>query len=282
MIRAHLLHGQSRMALLAGEVGVYKRWAEEAIELFQRGGDLRNATLLTAFLGFTFIDFGAYRESVELIRAVLPEAERIGMRHLIANAKANLGLALAYLGQREEARTVELEVIQYCETHNSPRLEGAAWFCLATNSRLAGALEQAEAEARRAVQLCEVVHQFQATAHGRLADILLAQGNQPQEALTHASLAMERLRQQGVVEEGESLIQRTYAEALDACGRREEAVVVLRSAWMRLMERASRLHEDSFRTSFLERVPENARVLSLARAWLGEEATGKYPAGSRG
>jgi tetratricopeptide (TPR) repeat protein len=282
MIRAHMLHGHSRLALLAGEVGVHKRWAEEAIELFQRSGDMRNATMLTAFLAITFIDFGAYRESVELIRAVLPEAERIGMRHLIANAKANLGLALAYLGQHEEARAVELEVIQYCEVHNSPRLEGAAWFCLATNSRLAGALEQAEAEARRAVQLCEVVHQFQATAQGRLADILLAQGNQPQQALTHASLAMDRLRQQGVVEEGESLIQCTYAEALDACGRREEAVAVLRSAWVRLMERASRLHEDSFRTSFLERVPENARVLSLARAWLGEEATRKYPAGSPG
>ncbi|HVG59990.1 MAG TPA: protein kinase [Hyalangium sp.] len=282
MIRAHLLHGRSRMALLAGDVGVYKRWAEEAIELFQRSGDLRNAAMLTAFLGFTFIDFGAYKESVELIRAVLPEAERIGLGHLIAHSKTNLGLALAYLGQHEEARAVELEVIQYCETHNSPRLEGAAWICLATNSRLAGALKQAEAEARRAVQLCEVVHQFQAIALGRLADILLEQGNLPQEALTHASLAMERLRQQGLVEDGEILIHRTYAEALEACGRREEAHAVLRSAWELLMERASRLQEGSFRTSFLERVPENARVQSLARAWLGEEATRKSPADSRG
>ncbi|MCY1014468.1 serine/threonine-protein kinase PknK [Pyxidicoccus sp. MSG2] len=281
IIRAHMLHGRSRMALLAGDVGVYRRWAEESIELFERSGDLRNAAMLRGFLGFTSIDFGAYPEAVELIRALLPEAERIGMRHLIANAKVNLGLALAYMGQHEEARAEELEAIRYCEAHNSPRLEGGAWICLATNSRLAGALEQAEAEARRAVQVCEIVHQFQAIAQGRLADILLARGSLPQEALSYASLAMARLRQQGHVEEGEILIQRTYAEALDACGRREEALAVLRAAWERLMERAARLHEDFFHTSFLERVPEHARVLSLAREWLGMESTVKRSADSK-
>jgi hypothetical protein len=35
---------------------------------------------------------------------------------------------------------------------------------------------------------------------------------------------------------------------------------------------ADKIAEPGYRTSFLEAVPENARTLTLARAWLGDAA----------
>jgi hypothetical protein len=40
----------------------------------------------------------------------------------------------------------------------------------------------------------------------------------------------------------------------------------------RLLAIAGKIVEPSYRTSFLDDVPENARTLTLARAWLGDAA----------
>jgi hypothetical protein len=42
----------------------------------------------------------------------------------------------------------------------------------------------------------------------------------------------------------------------------------------RLLKNADKIVDPSYKKSFLENVPENARTLRLARAWLGEGAVG--------
>ena len=61
---------------------------------------------------------------------------------------------------------------------------------------------------------------------------------------------------------------RAAAEALHACGEHEPSRRAMRSARERLLERAAKIPEGSYREGFLHRVPEHARTLSLARAWL--------------
>jgi hypothetical protein len=57
-----------------------------------------------------------------------------------------------------------------------------------------------------------------------------------------------------------------HAEALGACGADPAAVhLALDEASRRLQERAHQIHNQAWRRSFLERVPDNARTLALAR-----------------
>jgi hypothetical protein len=65
-------------------------------------------------------------------------------------------------------------------------------------------------------------------------------------------------------------VRLVHAEALHATGAHDAARQAIAGARDRLFAIAGKIAEPSYRTSFLEAVPENARTLTLARAWLGD------------
>jgi hypothetical protein len=67
----------------------------------------------------------------------------------------------------------------------------------------------------------------------------------------------------------EEVIRLAYAEALFEAGDRVGAREAIASAKERLTDRAARIQDPELRKSFLERVPENARTMALAREWIG-------------
>jgi hypothetical protein len=71
------------------------------------------------------------------------------------------------------------------------------------------------------------------------------------------------------VEEGEALILLVCAEARLAAGETDRAVRTIADARERLLSQASRIDDAALRETFLAAVPENARTLRLAEAWLG-------------
>ncbi|KYF56180.1 hypothetical protein BE04_37575 [Sorangium cellulosum] len=73
----------------------------------------------------------------------------------------------------------------------------------------------------------------------------------------------------GTLEEGESLVRLTVAEALSASGKRAEAMAAIASARAALLARADKLSDPTWRERFLRDVPDNARTLELARQWVG-------------
>ena len=60
-----------------------------------------------------------------------------------------------------------------------------------------------------------------------------------------------------------------HAEALHANGEHRAARAAVAAARDRLLARAACIGSDAWRRSFLENIPENARTLALAEAWLG-------------
>jgi len=102
-----------------------------------------------------------------------------------------------------------------------------------------------------------------------LTRILLQQGRR-HEALIAAREAHDLFDALGGVEEGESQIRLQLAEALHANGDGDGARDAIRRAHDRLLERATKITDAGWRASFLENLPENARTLALAQAWLGE------------
>src|SRR5262249_3460963 len=149
------------------------------------------------------------------LRAVLAETERLGLAYVVAYSQTNLGFTLARTGALEEARALMTSAIEYFMEHESQRMEAAARIYLSPILKLAGDIEGAEAEARRALSVCVVVHQFHALALAHLASAELAAGRIA-EALDSARGAAELMGVMGHVEVGEAFIHLTFAESLDA------------------------------------------------------------------
>jgi eukaryotic-like serine/threonine-protein kinase len=105
---------------------------------------------------------------------------------------------------------------------------------------------------------------------GTLARLRLAQGR-PNDALATAEDAVGRSTAMGGcgMFRG-AFVRLAHAEALEATGDHEAACRAIADARARLREISGRIPEPPFQRSFLEDVPENARTLELARAWLGE------------
>jgi hypothetical protein len=73
-------------------------------------------------------------------------------------------------------------------------------------------------------------------------------------------------------------VRLVHAEALHATRAEDVARRAIASARMRVLAIADKIAEPGFRHSFLHGVPENARTLALAQAWLRDPA----PNGQRG
>ena len=67
-----------------------------------------------------------------------------------------------------------------------------------------------------------------------------------------------------------AFVRLAHAEALHATGAHDAAQHAIAEARERLLAIAGRILDPTYQQSFLEQVPENARTLALARAWLGE------------
>src|SRR6185503_7466638 len=153
--------------------------------------------------------------------------------------------------------------LERCARQGNKRFEGVSFCYLALIRSLRREIKEAEAAARRAIEVLEDYPACRAYAIAVLASMLLMQ-RQPASALVYAQEALSLMEKLGGVEEGESLIRVTYALALRGNGNGPEGRAQLEEARVRLLERADRIGDPHWRQSFLEGVADNARVVHLA------------------
>jgi tetratricopeptide (TPR) repeat protein len=241
-----------------------------AAERFVEAGDERNACNARVTVGFAEMDMGAYEPAEIALRDALAAAERLGLPNLEAYAKHNLGLVLSRTGRVEEAAKVERAAMEGFAIQGDKRLAGASRAYLGMILAKAGQMEDADIELERAVAELGSAPSVQVYALATLVMARLAQGR-VEEALLDARRAMALFDQLGGIEEGEALVRLSYAEALEASGDHAGACAAIAVARTQLLARAEKLREPTFRKSFLERVPDHARTLELAEAWLGRD-----------
>jgi tetratricopeptide (TPR) repeat protein len=249
-------------------------FTRRSIDSSERGGDLRGACLEESNLGFAYGTIGAYAEAAEVLRRVLLRAERMDLVTVAAAAKTNLGFALAYQNELDEARRLEEEAIRSFCAQGDRRMEGGARLYLATIHLRAQDLDAAEREALTSLEILPTTSSMRIHAFALLALIGLRRG-QLQAARDFMRDMMAVLDMQGLTfellgdsAEVESMIRLTHAEVLHAAGEEEAAREAIRAARDRLLARAAKLRSAARREVFLRDVPENARTLELARAWL--------------
>jgi ATP/maltotriose-dependent transcriptional regulator MalT len=161
---------------------------------------------------------------------------------------------------------VEAEAIGLFDAQADKRMAGASRMYMAMIRQQEGELEEAEREAKLAIEQLAVSPPTQVYALAVLAGVHLAQGRAA-EARAGAMRAKERYDALGGIEEGESLVRLVLASALEATGDRAGAREALGAAYVRLGARAEKLRDPVRRKSFLEQIPENARTVELAKEW---------------
>jgi tetratricopeptide (TPR) repeat protein len=236
---------------------------ESAVLGFVEAGDPRNACLQRSNIGNAYLMLGVYDRAESILRDALVVGEPMRL-HLIGTVQVNLGFTLARLGRLDEALAVASAAHALCARLGYHRSDTFARIYLAEIHRLRGDLTSAEEAARRAVAAA-ISPATRAYAQATLGHVLLLCDRAP-EALPIAREAMATLQSLEGIEEGESLILLVHVLALEANGDRAAAVDHARAAHQRLNERAQTITESSLRRSFLERVPENARIRALVRS----------------
>jgi serine/threonine protein kinase/tetratricopeptide (TPR) repeat protein len=261
-VRAWVDQARAEFALHAGDPTTFLRLVESAVEGFAEAGDARNASLQRANIGNAYMQLGAYSRAERVLRQAVTVAQPMKLSFL-APVKANLGHALARLGQVEEALAVETEAVHRCVEQGYRRFEAASRIYLSEIHTMRGDLWEAEAEARRAESASSGSPAIRAHALATHAGILLASA-EPEAALLRAGEAMRVLESLEGVEEGEALIRLVHIRALSATGRVEEASRRITEAQGRLRVRSGRIGDPRYRRSFLQNVPENADTMSLS------------------
>jgi tetratricopeptide (TPR) repeat protein len=274
-VYAHITMARAfREGFRADDMSALGRALQTSLHLFEAAGNLRSACLMKVNLTHVYNEVGAYRDNLELLDEIVAASRRLGLVYVETFAKSNLGRALGCLGRLAEAEAAEVEAIVAFGVQREERMEGISRAYLAVIAQQAGDLARAEAEARRAVEMLVQAPTLQPFALAVLASALLA-GGRVAEALETARRAA------GItdpVEEGEIMIRLVHAEALDASGEHAAAREALAAARDRVIARADKLTDPAWQRSFLEDVPENARTLALAHAWLSAGAGGEPPA----
>ncbi|TKC99550.1 protein kinase domain-containing protein [Polyangium fumosum] len=256
------------IALHEGDLIGYVRRVESAVENFTSAGDMRNACLQRCNIGNAYVQLGAYALAVAAFREAQAIAEPMQL-DFVSSLLANLGYALAHMENLTEAIAVETAALELLVRQGNRRGEGFVRVYLSIILRLAGRTDEALTMAQHAMEVSEGVPAARACALALIAAIAIARNN-VREAYTKASEAMQILGRLEGIEEGESLIQWTYALALRVNGAEEEALRRITEARRRLLKRADRISDPRWRQSFLEQVPDNARVMEFAAIWLGE------------
>jgi tetratricopeptide (TPR) repeat protein len=265
-VLASVHRARALRALFAGDAGTSVSEFEAAAKRFEEVGDFRNACVQRINVGSCTNELGDWARSESALRDALANAERMGLVPLVAQAKLNLGLALARRGQLNEALAVERDALTMYARQGLRRLEGGARLYLGIIRLASGNVAAAEREVTAAIELLANHPPVRAHAHAVLAQIALVRGD-ARAALEPAGEGARLLDSLGGIEEGESLVRLVWAEALASVGPEDEARKAIVVAYRRLMERAEKIRDSSWRTWFLDVVPENVRTRELARAW---------------
>jgi tetratricopeptide (TPR) repeat protein len=232
-------------------------------ELYEIHGGERLYLSMHLLGGMNLWFLGANARAEQALRSAPGTDEAMG-----ATRRFCLAWLLADRGAFDEARAIATQAADDSQVRRSRGDESRGRWVLAEVLRRVGEHEAAERELATARALMGPLDEPGVLA--TLAMLRLAAGR-AEEARDHAADAVARLAAMGGcgLFRG-AFVRLAHAEALHATGALDAARAAIAEARAHLLAIAGRIAEPAYRQGFLDAVPENARTLALARAWLGE------------
>jgi tetratricopeptide (TPR) repeat protein len=218
--------------------------------------------------GFCLVVLGAYDEEQEHLAALLRSSETAPT--VLVGARTYAAQVKAARGPLDEALRDATALLAF--SSSTPRDGGGEVIPLGLLAKIQlrrGDLEAAEQHALDAIKTCSSCPRVRALALATLAEIRLA-ARRGADALTLSEQALAALQSIPEAYREGAYQPLIHAEALYATGDHARAREVIERARTELLARADKIGDPSYRRSFLENVPENARALARAREWLGE------------
>jgi hypothetical protein len=226
--------------------------------------------IVGSYLGKALMDLGDDAGAERALRENLAVAERCGQELPLMYARLYLARFLCHRAPLEQLDESE-QLARAAISGKNASILGVAYGVLAQLAYRRRDLQTAEAESRTA---CEWVRPFPTYSWDIFAlrmRILLALGRTA-EALDLGEETLQRFEGLGLSGYGELELRLAVSEARDAAGQHEASRELLRTTLSRLRLRVDGLPDDAARARYLTEVPTQARLLSVARAWLGDDA----------
>ncbi len=263
---AHVYRTRAYRALVAGDAAAALTMFNVAIANYEQAGDTRAACRHLVSSAAACIELGGYDDAERALANAESAAERMGLSGVTASARHHSAMLMARLGDTKAALARADAAIGAFTRQGDKRMEAAAHLYRAIILLYGRDLQHAASEVSAAVDIAVATPPLRAYASAVLGRIHLAAA-QPDRAAAPAREAMSMLDALGGVEEGESYVRLTYAEALEALGNHEAARDAIATARVRILERAAMIRDAVWKERFLSRVEENARTLDLATQW---------------
>jgi eukaryotic-like serine/threonine-protein kinase len=237
-------------------------------EIFDTTGSEHAFLNMQLFRGMNLWFLGELAGAERVLEDIVAADESLGM--VSAWRRFSLAWLRADRGVLDEARVLATQLIDDGHAHHLPLDEARGRWVLAEVLRRMGDLAGAEREIQAALEMMTALEHPGALA--TLSALRLAQGRAV-DALTAADDAVSRCTTVGGcgMFRG-AFVRLAHAEALHATGAHDAARHAIAEARTRLLTIAGRIADPEYKQHFLEHVPENARTLALAQAWLREPA----------
>ncbi|WP_437665565.1 serine/threonine-protein kinase [Sorangium sp. So ce1182] len=242
------------------------RLTEAAFQAYERDGARRDACLMRMGIGELQTRLGAYDAAVSTLHEAKRVAVQLDLPYVVNSSSILLARIGVARGQSAAAEVLAAAVVEEARAFGNGRQMGHAQVLLAQALLALGEIAQACAQATAAVDDLQAYPAQQAVAQATLAHVLLREGRTV-DALAAARGAFETLERLGGLGEDESLVHLAWIEALHACGDGAAARAALAAARDQLRAEADAIESPALRRSFLEAVPEHARILALATEW---------------
>ncbi len=221
--------------------------------------------------GMSLWYLGAMAEAEPVLGEATPKDDELGT--IASMWLFSLAWLRADRGALDEARHAAERLLHLGQSRHLPMEESRGHWALAEVLRRQRDLKGAEREIQAALGILAMVSpQDTPAALTTLCLVRLAQGRVA-EALR---VSDEAFGKYSAVDTcgffRTAFVRLAHAEALEAAGDPDAAHAAIRVARERVLVAADRIQNPHYRKSFLEQVPENARILTLARSWLGESS----------
>jgi tetratricopeptide (TPR) repeat protein len=211
---------------------------------------------------------GALASAVKTLEGIPAADTTIGMASSLR--RFSLSWLYADCGALDQAYALARQLAESGQARDNQPDEARGRWVLAEVLRRMGDLDAAEREIQTALAMAMPLEHPGVLA--TRAVLRLAQGHAA-DALAAAEEAMARDAAMGGcgMFRG-AFVRLAHAEALHATGAHDAARAAIAQARARLLAITDRISDPDYRASFLEQVPENARTLALASAWIGRPA----------
>ncbi|MDI1451834.1 serine/threonine-protein kinase [Polyangium sp. 6x1] len=264
VVQGRLHELRSARLFYEGEFWGHLMAARASVASYEEAGDRRHAARVALWAAASFMHMGAPARAERELRAAISADEESAQS--VFWGRCFLVEALVAQGALEAARAIMADVAGSDFVRSNPLYAGVAAMTLAIVLRGSGAFAAAEREARAACQLLVGVPYWRGGAATTLASVLLAQERAVESLRVLDDTAAER-KAIGGCGPHEMRSRLIRAEALDATGDHEGARAVLLETRDLLLSRAAKIEDPELRRSFLENIPENARILALSAVW---------------